>query len=106
MSESANVIGIERQAEEPRGLRAGIIDELGRLPAGALVTEEALARMLGRCVASVKRAVNRGELPPPARLCGECLWTADVLLAHLRRRMEDAAKDAARTRERIAGLRP
>jgi len=42
----------------------GIIRELGELGAGAIITEEALARMLGRCQVTLKRSVQRGELPP------------------------------------------
>ena len=42
----------------------GIVKDLGSLPPGSIVPEEALARMFGRHPVSIKRAVERGELPP------------------------------------------
>ena len=40
----------------------GVIAELGKLGAGAVVTEEGVAQLFNRCTVSVKRAVIRGEL--------------------------------------------
>ena len=51
----------------------GIIAILGELKPGAIITEEGAAHLFGRHVASVKRAVQRGELPPPSPLRGQCL---------------------------------
>ena len=51
----------------------GVIALLGELKPGAVITEEGVARLFGRHATSVKRAVQRGELPPPCRLFGKRL---------------------------------
>ena len=84
----------------------GIWRELGDLPPGAIVTEKALARMLGRHQVSIKRAVQRGELPAPTRLLGGPVWTAGVLLQHIEARLGAAQEEAERTRKRISELSP
>ena len=74
----------------------GIVAALGRLGPGAVVSEEALAKMYNRCRATIKRAVIRGELPRPARMMGELVWTAGALVRHLESRLEHEAKEARR----------
>jgi len=63
---------------DAKSSQPGIVKELGELGPGAVITEAALARMMDRHPASIKRAVNRGELPPPYRLLGGPVWTAGV----------------------------
>lgn len=70
----------------------GVFAELGALPAAALVTEEGLAGILGKCKASIKAAVNRGELPRPSRLMGKNTWTAGSIIRHHESRLEAEAK--------------
>jgi len=84
----------------------GIIRELGDLGPGAVITEGGLARLFRRHPVSIKRAVQRGELPPPCRLCGSSAWTAGVIVRHLESRLEKAAKDMARLEQKIARLSP
>ena len=84
----------------------GIIAMLGELKPGAIVTEEGVAHLFNRHVTSVKRAVQRGELPPPCRLFGASVWTAGALVRHIESRLEHAAKDVERTVQRIATLAP
>ena len=84
----------------------GIIRQLGDLPEGAIINEEALAAMFDRCTTSIKRAVSRGELPPPTRLLGKPVWTAGVIREHLERRLAEAAEEAERQARRFEGLRP
>ena len=50
--------------------RPGIIATLAALHPSAIVTEEGIAHLFSRHVVSVKRAVDRGELPPPCQLFG------------------------------------
>ncbi|MEW6357952.1 MAG: hypothetical protein AB1696_16585 [Planctomycetota bacterium] len=94
----------DAEGGEGGGLPDGIIRELGELGAGALVTEAGLARLLGRHPVSVKRAVSRGELPPPIRLCGGPVWLAGAIVEHLQRRMDEAAKERARLEKIISSL--
>ena len=84
----------------------GIIATLGELKPGAIITEQGAAHLFGRHVASVKRAVERGELPPPCRLFGGNAWTAGALVRHIEGRLEEAAKEAERTARKIAVLSP
>jgi len=84
----------------------GIVPELGELGPGAIITEAALAKMLKRHQVTLKRAVQRRELPPPVRLLGGPVWTVGVIVRHLEARLAAAAKDAERTERKIQQLRP
>jgi hypothetical protein len=89
-----------REAQE--GLSAlGIAKTLGALLTGnTVITETALAEVLGKHPISIKRAVQRGELPPSVHFCGEPAWTAVSILRHVESRMEEARKEAEEARER------
>ena len=65
----------------------GIVTALGRLGAGAVITEEGISHLFGRHGDSVKRAVERRELPPPVKLFGQPTWTVGVVLRHLEQRL-------------------
>jgi hypothetical protein len=82
----------------------GIIAALGELKPGAIVTEEGVAHLFNRHVSSVKRTVQRGELPPPCRLFGANVWTASVLVQHIENHLETAVKEAERAARRIRDL--
>ena len=84
----------------------GVIATLGELGAGAVVTEEGVAALFSRHESSVKRAIERGELPPPVRMFGQNAWTAGVLVRHIEMRLEKAAKDAEQTRRKVLELAP
>lgn len=87
-------------------LASGVVTELGAIPSGSLVTEKGLAEMLGRSQDSIKGAVRRGELPAPVRMFGKPTWTAGAIVQHIERRLEEAARDAQRTIERISKYGP
>lgn len=86
-------------AKEPEG-QLELVPELGELGPGALVTEAGLARLLHRHPSAIKRAVQRGELPPPIRLLGAPAWTCGAVVRHLEARLEAAAKEAERLARR------
>jgi predicted DNA-binding transcriptional regulator AlpA len=69
-----------------------------------IITEKSLADLLGKHPVSVKRAVRRGELPPPTRLFGQSAWTAQAIREHLAARLEYARREAERTARRISVL--
>lgn len=79
----------------------GIVSQLGELPSGSIINEEALAKMFGRCQVSIKRAVQRGELPPPVKLLGMPVWTAGKLLDYINERLDAAQKEEERTRKKF-----
>lgn len=76
----------------------GVCAFIGALPPGALVTEEGLAGMFDKCTASIKAAVDRGELPRPARLMGKNTWTAGAIVRHHEARLDAEARKFARFR--------
>ena len=82
------------------------VAELGRLPAGTILDERALARLFGCCRASVKRAVARGELPAPIRMFGRPCWTAGRILEHVAARLAAAQKEVEREAARLSQLSP
>ena len=88
------------------GTPGGIVKDLGELPPGAILEEEAVARIFRRHAVSVKRAVERGELPPPVRMFGKPCWTAGVILAHVEARLKAATREAERERARISRFSP
>lgn len=78
----------------------GVYSSLGELPPETLITEDGLARSLGRnCRETVKRAVDRGELPRPVRLMGKNTWTVRVIIRHIENRLQKEA-------ERHASIHP
>ena len=79
----------------------GIIRELGDLPADAVISEQALTKIFDRHRVSIKRAVERGELPPSIRLFGEPVWTVKVLREHLGKRLDQAKKESEHLQKKI-----
>jgi len=81
-----------------------IIAALAELPPDTPIDEAALAGFFGCCIKSIKRAVRRGELPPPVKLLGKPMWTVRAVLDHLNKRLEKAKQEAERLERRISEL--
>jgi len=88
--------------DEQKNMNTGIIEELGTLAPDTVLSEQALAKIFDRHKVSVKRAVERGELPPSVRLFGEPVWTVRALREHMVRRLEAARKAAEQVQRRIS----
>jgi len=84
----------------------GVIAALGDLGPGAIITEEGVRHLFHRHASSVKRAVQRGELPPPMRLFGQQTWTAGAIVRHIESRLEQAAKKKGQLERRISQKSP
>lgn len=94
----------EEQKQPPGDVMPGVFSKIGELPAGALVTEDGLALLLKRgCRETIKRAVERGELPRPVTLLGKKTWTAGAIIRHHEQRLEEAARRDAKMRPAAAG---
>ncbi len=104
--ETTDEIEDKRERLDDGDALGGVVRELGELGDGAVISEAGLARMFGRCSTTIKRAVSRGELPPPVRLLGGPAWTAGAIVRHLEARLVDAAKEADKTARKISQLRP
>ena len=87
-------------------LPPGIIATFGELKPGAVITEEGVAFLFKRHVTSIKRAVQRGELPPPCRMFGGNVWTAGALVRHIEDRLQQAAKEMETLAEKVKRLSP
>lgn len=72
---------------------SGIVIALGDLGRGAVIQERGMCRLFSRSTTSIRRAVKRGELPPPVRLFGQCSWTVGVLIDYLEKRQRTAHAD-------------
>jgi hypothetical protein len=62
--------------------------------------------MFGRHVSSIRRSIQRGELPPSVPLLNDHVLTAGVLWAHMHARLDAAQKAAAQTVRRLQDFRP
>jgi hypothetical protein len=93
---------METDRQEGTNSNLGIIRQLGDLPPDTVLSEEALAKLFHRHRVSIKRAVERGELPPSVRLFGEPVWTVQALRDHMNRRLATAQKEAEQLARRIS----
>ena len=84
----------------------GVITVLGELGPGALITEEGMSNLFHRHPTSVKRAVARGELPPPCRLFGANAWTARSVIDHIEDRLAEAAKEVDEIKQTLGRHSP
>jgi len=83
-----------------------IIRELEQLGPAAIVSEDYVAHVFGRCATSVRRAIERGELPPPVRMFGKRRWTAGAILSHLQARLNRAKLEDEETAKTISKHSP
>jgi len=90
--------------KEPETTSFQIIREIGDLPPEAVISEQALAKIFDRHRVSIKRAVERGELPPSIRLFGEPIWTIKALREHLGKRLDEAKKESEQLQRRTQEL--
>lgn len=106
MGVAVDDLGTDRIAEVQEPAEFGVIRKLGDLPPDAVISEDGLAKLFGRCRTSIKRAVRRGELPPSVRMFGESVWTVEALRSHMNKRLEAANKEVKQLQQRISRLRP
>jgi predicted DNA-binding transcriptional regulator AlpA len=94
----------DAEADAPKGKRGGPLPlaRLGDLGEDTIIDEAHLAALFGRCRASVKRFVERGELPQPTKLGGQNIWTARALIQHIEKRLAAEARDAERLARKIS----
>jgi hypothetical protein len=106
LAEQHSVIEDRREGAADTSHFPGVLAALGEMKPGTIVSEEGLAQLFKRHVVSVKRAVERAELPPPCRLFGTNVWTAGALLRYIEKQLDKAAQDAEREAQRKRNLSP
>jgi hypothetical protein len=94
------------EQEEQKEVHPGIIADLGTLQPKSLIFEEGMSMLFSRHPASIKRAVERGELPPPVRMFGQNAWTAEAVTGHISARLGEAAKERERFDQKVRQLSP
>lgn len=82
------------------------VEQLGRLGDGAIITESGLAKLFHRHRASVRRAVGRGEIPPPIQLMKRRVWSIGAIRRHLDMRLKEAADDVKARNDALKKHRP
>ncbi len=92
------------EIKEEQSVAPGIIKELGDLPAETIISEQGLAKIFNRHKVSIKRAVERGELPPSVKLFGEPVWTIKALREHLAKRLDAAKKESEQLQKKLNEL--
>lgn len=80
---------------------SGIVRELGDFPDGTIINEEALARLFDRCQVSIKRAIQRRELPPPVKLLGMPVWTVEKILNFINDRLDLAQNEEEKAKKKF-----
>ncbi len=70
-------------SERPQLNRPDVVLSLGDLPQRALISVAGLATALCLHVVSVRRMIQRGELPRPRRLGCRRFWTVRAIVEHL-----------------------
>jgi len=83
-----------------------VITALGDLPPDTLLTKQGLAEIFGLCTDSIRRAVERGELPPPTQVCGKSRWTVKSITNHIDALLEAAKEEAEAEAARLGRLMP
>lgn len=92
--------------EEVSNEFSGVITELAELPEKALLTEEAMARILGVSRKTIQRMVERYELPPAIHIGGKNYWIAGRVLAYLDDRAAHAERELRSEISRIRKYSP
>jgi predicted DNA-binding transcriptional regulator AlpA len=83
-----------------------VITKLGEYAPETLLDIEALAGIFSRCTATIKRAVRRGELPRPVKVCGKARWSVKCILQHIEKRLRAEQESAEKENKRIQKLSP
>jgi len=99
---AGDAAGVEQDAPSAR---AGVVlDELARLPDKAILDEAALAKALHVAPRTLRRMVNRWQVPPGVRLGGRSVWFAGRVLAFIEAGMIRAERDAEKNAKRFREL--
>ena len=77
---------------------------LAQHPPGTMLDERALASALGVSPRTVRRMVDRCELPPGVRLGARKIWLSEKVLSFLRERSERGAVRSRRQAKKLDEL--
>ena len=83
-----------------------LVYELARLPEKTIMDESRLASIFQITPRTLRRMVQRAELPPPISLGGRSVWLSDRVLSYLNTAAELAEKEALSEFKRISKYSP
>ena len=86
--------------------QARVMTALAKLPDRALLDEAALADALRVSDRTIRRMVDRGELPPGTKLAGRKAWLAGRVLDWIESRAERLEKEAEKSFSKISQINP
>jgi hypothetical protein len=66
---------------------------LGAAGDNTIISLNDLAQIFHRHPESIKRAIERGELPPPVKFLGVRAWTVKVIVQHIEARLAEAEQE-------------
>lgn len=78
-----------------------LIDKLAKLPEDTILDEKKLAEIIEVSSRTLRRMVQRKELPPSIPLGGHSVWLSGRILNYLNAIAEEAEKAALKERMRI-----
>lgn len=81
-----------------------VVQAIGELPPDTIITEDGLAKLFCRHSVSIRRSVERGELPPAIRLMGKPVWTVRAIREHFAGRLEQAKAEKDKLEQEINRL--
>ena len=89
--------------EQPPATPSEVIRALAVEPPSAIVSEEWMAKTFNRHKVSIKRAVDRGELPPPVRMFGKPVWLVGEIIHHMEGRLA-RERDEQKRLQRVVSI--
>ena len=81
-----------------------MIDELARLPSKTILDEARMASLLGVTERSIRRTVERGELPPGISLGKRTVWLSDRVLNYVDARAAEVEQEGRQRGRKIRQL--
>jgi predicted DNA-binding transcriptional regulator AlpA len=81
-----------------------MFDYFAKHPPETIITLREVAQVFKKSPQSIKRAVQRGELPPPVKFLGMDSWTVGAILKFLDSRLEMAKVEETNNQIRLKAI--
>ena len=92
--------------QEKNNTKGLLIDFLAKLPEKTILDESQLADALKVTTRTIRRMVQRFELPPSIPFRGRSVWMAGRILKHIESALEKAEQEASKQHRKIQRLAP
>ena len=91
------------KVKQDAGTNEKVITDFAELKPGTLVNVTFVADALGVSERTVRRMVQRHQLPPPISFGNASLWLIEHLLDYVSSASEDKMREAKNERKRLSG---